>query len=139
MTDHDAIQRSWQQISETLRQHWAQLTNDELKSFDGDINDLVNLIQRKTGEARQIIERYLDELMAGAASKVKESADDVREYAIESREQLQEGAQQAAEVLRECYRKAEAYARKRPTETMLFCFGAGILAGVMLGFSTRRS
>jgi len=30
----------------------GQLTNDEVQSFDGNVDSLVGMIQRKTGEAR---------------------------------------------------------------------------------------
>jgi ElaB/YqjD/DUF883 family membrane-anchored ribosome-binding protein len=138
MVDQDALLQGWKEISEKLRQHWAELANEDLQSFDGDVKHLVELIQRKTGEARSIVERYLDELRANAALAFERSAEDAREYAHESRERIEEGTRQALEVLRESRKMAEAYARQRPGATMAVCFGAGILAGLLLGLPARR-
>jgi ElaB/YqjD/DUF883 family membrane-anchored ribosome-binding protein len=138
MVDHDALLQSWKEISEKLRQHWAELANEEFQSFDGDMNQLVELIQRKTGDARSIVEHYLDELKVNTASAVERATDDVREYAHESREKIEEGTRLAAEVLRESRKMAEEYARRRPGATMAVCVGVGILTGLVLGLSTRR-
>jgi ElaB/YqjD/DUF883 family membrane-anchored ribosome-binding protein len=125
MVDHDALLRSWKEISEKLRQHWAELANEDFQSFNGDVNQLVELIQRKTGDARTIVERYLNELSANAASAFERS-------------RIEEGTRQAVEAWRESREIAEAYARQRPVASMAVCFGAGILAGLVLGLSVRR-
>jgi ElaB/YqjD/DUF883 family membrane-anchored ribosome-binding protein len=138
MVDHDALLRSWKEISEKLRQHWTELANEDLQSFNGDVNQLVELIQRKTGDARTIVERYLNELSAIAASAFERSTEDLREYARESGERIEEGTRQAVEAWRESRKTAEAYARQRPGASMAVCFGAGILAGLVLGLSVRR-
>jgi ElaB/YqjD/DUF883 family membrane-anchored ribosome-binding protein len=138
MVDHDALLRSWKEISEKLRQHWAELANEDFQSFNGDVNQVVELIQRKTGDARTIVERYLNELSANAASAFERSTEDVREYARESGERIEEGTRQAVEAWRESRKMAEAYARQRPVASMAVCFGAGILAGLVLGLSVRR-
>ncbi|HUE14765.1 MAG TPA: hypothetical protein VMR25_11415 [Planctomycetaceae bacterium] len=138
MVDHDALLRSWKEISEKLRQHWAELANEEFHSFDGDMNQLVELIQRKTGEARSIVEQYLDQLKVSTASAVERATDDVREYAHESQEQIEEGTRLAVEALREGRKMAAEYARRRPGATMAVCVGVGIVAGLMLGLSARR-
>ena len=138
MVDHDALLRSWKEIREKLRQHWTELANEDLQSFNGDVNQLVELIQRKTGDARTIVERYLNELSAIAASAFERSTEDLREYARESGERIEEGTRQAVEAWRESRKTAEAYARQRPGASMAVCFGAGILAGLVLGLSVRR-
>jgi len=138
MVDHDALLRSWQEISEKLRQHWAELANEDFQSFSGDVNQLVELIQRKTGEARTIVERYLNELSANAASAFDTSTENLRECVRASEERIEEGARQAVEVWQQSRKMAKAYARQRPGASMAVCFGAGILAGLVLGLSVRR-
>jgi ElaB/YqjD/DUF883 family membrane-anchored ribosome-binding protein len=138
MIDHDALLRSWQEISEKLRQHWAELASEDFRSFNGDVNQLVELIQRKTGDARTIVERYLDELSANAASAFQRSTEEVRAFARESEERIEDGTRQAAEVLQQGRKMAEAYAQQRPGASMAVCFGVGIVAGLVLGLSVRR-
>jgi ElaB/YqjD/DUF883 family membrane-anchored ribosome-binding protein len=138
MIHHDSLQRGWKEISEKVRRHWVQLTNEDLHSFDGDVGHLVDLIQRKSGDARQIVEHYLNELIVNPGSAFERSAEEVREYAQKSRERIDEGTRQAVDLLRESRKMVKAYVQQHPAAVMGVCFGAGILAGLMLGLSTRR-
>jgi len=43
-----------------LKQKWAVLTEDDLKYVDGRCDELVGRIQQRTGEARDVIERFIE-------------------------------------------------------------------------------
>ena len=85
----------------------------------GDMEQLIGVIQQKTGEARQAIEKYLQEISHNAASTA-------RGYARHAAEQIHAGCD-----------KAECVVRDRPGESMLVCFGAGLIAGVVIVLSLR--
>jgi len=51
MINEQVLQGNWNEIKGKIRSKWGQLTNDDLQSFDGNVDRLVGLIQRKTGEA----------------------------------------------------------------------------------------
>jgi len=138
MVNQQTLQGNWNEIKGKLRSHWGQLTNDDVKEFRGDVDQLVGLIERKTGEARTDIEHYLGELTGDAASMVGRAAEGVREYATQAAERIQEGSADAAEYFQRGYAEAERAIRTRPTQSVAVCFGAGIVAGLLLGVMLQR-
>jgi len=138
MINPDALNGRWQEVKQKLYERWAQLTNEELQSFDGNVEQLMDLIERKTGDAREIIEQYLTELTANAAAVLDRSAQEVIDYAQQSRERVEASTRQAVDLVIENCKKVDSYARQRPVETMLVCFGAGVLTGLTLGWLIRR-
>jgi len=148
MVNQQTLQGNWNEIKGKLRNKWGQLTNDDLQSAHGNIDQLVGLIQRKTGEARGSIEKFLEDATSGGSSAFSQAADTAREYAHEAMEQVQQRSQQAAdqfrqgydqasEVLRQRYEDAEEMIRERPAESAAVCFGVGMLVGVVLGLALR--
>jgi uncharacterized protein YjbJ (UPF0337 family) len=139
MINQATLQGNWNEVKGKLRKKWGQLTNDDVQRFDGNVDQLVGLIQRKTGEARDSVERYLDELSASGSSVVAQTADDVREYVQQAAERIQDGSRQAVDSLRQGYEEAEEFVRQRPSESVAICFGVGVFVGLVLGLSMRSS
>ena len=148
MVNEQTLQGNWNEIKGKLRNKWGQLTNDDLQSAHGNIEQLVGLIQRKTGEARSSVEQFLEEATSGGASAVSQAADTAREYAQQAMETVQERSRQAADsfrksygqasdTVRQSYDQAEELIKERPAESAAVCFGVGMLVGVILGLSFR--
>jgi uncharacterized protein YjbJ (UPF0337 family) len=148
MVNQQVLESRWSEIQGKLCDHWGQLNKDELRQFDGTVQQLVGLIQRKTGEAREKIERFLEELTNGTASAASDTARSVREYAGRAAENLgqyagsaaskaQEAARQAATQVRAGYEETERLVRRRPVESLAVCFGAGLITGVVVGLVLR--
>jgi uncharacterized protein YjbJ (UPF0337 family) len=137
MVNQQTLQGNWHELKGKLRNKWGQLTNDELQSFDGNVERLVGLIQRKTGEARGTIEHYLEELTSNGASSVSQAVETAREYAQQAAGRIQEGSRYAAESMQQGYEEAERVVRQRPVESVAVCFGTGLVAGIMLGLMLR--
>ena len=62
MANQQTLQGNWNEIKGKICTHWGQLTDDDLSQFHGEVDSLVGTIQRKTGEGREAIEKYLHEL-----------------------------------------------------------------------------
>jgi len=139
MVNQQTLQGNWNEIKGKLRSKWGQLSGDELQSFDGNVERLIGLIQRKTGEARSAVETYLEEVTSNGASGFSQATQAVGEYAQQARDRFQESSRQAAESMRHGYEEAERIVRDRPAESVAVCFGAGVLAGLMLGLMLRSS
>ncbi len=137
MVNQQTLQGNWNELKGKLRNKWGQLTNDELQSFDGNVERLVGMIQRKTGEARGTIEHYLEELTSNGASTVSQAVESAREYAQQAAGKIQEGSRYAAESVQHGYEEAERMVRQRPVESAAVVFGTGLLAGIMLGLMFR--
>jgi len=148
MVNQQTLQGNWNEIKGKLRSKWGQLTNDDLQSAHGNVDQLVGLIQRKTGEARSSIEKFLEDSTASGASAFSQASETAREYAQQAMDTVQErskqaadtvrkGYDQASESVREGYEQAEGMIRERPAESAAVCFGVGMLVGVILGLSLR--
>jgi uncharacterized protein YjbJ (UPF0337 family) len=74
MTSQQTLEGEWNEIRDKLRQKWGQLTDDDLPQIRGGAEQIVGIIQRKTGEAREAIERYLQEVSGSAASTMGTAA-----------------------------------------------------------------
>jgi len=139
MVNAQTLQGHWEEVKGKLREKWGQLTGDDLERFSGDVDKLVGLIQRKTGVARSAIEEYLDEVSANGASAVGRMADRVRQGVQQAAESVQESSQDAMEYVREGYDEAQDMIRRRPSESVVMCFGVGLVAGLLVGLLVKRN
>src|SRR4029453_17932066 len=133
MVNQQTLQGNWNEFKGKLRTKWGQLTNDELQTFDGNVDRLVGLIQRKTGEARGAIEHYLEELTSNGGSSVAQAVETARDYAQQAAGKIQQTSKQAAESMQQGYEEAERMVKQSPLELGAGWFGAGFLGGVVLG------
>jgi uncharacterized protein YjbJ (UPF0337 family) len=137
MVNQQVLQGNWNEWKGKLKQKWGQLTTDDLQTFSGNVDQLVGLIQRKTGEARNSIEKYFDELAANGSSAFSEAAETVRNYANQAAETVQETSKKTVEAVRKGADDAQQMIRQRPGESAAVCFGAGMVFGVVLGLILR--
>ena len=137
MMNQQIFEGNWNEIKGKLRQKWGQLTDDDFQQIRGDAEQLIGIIQRKTGEAREAIEQYLQEISGSAGSAIGTAATTVRDYAQHASETVQHTAKQAADQVRAGYNEAERFVRNRPGESLLVCFGVGLITGVVIALSLR--
>ena len=133
MTSEQMLEGNWNEIKDKLRQKWGQLTDDDFPQIRGDADQMIGIIQRKTGEAREAIERYLQEVSGSAAAATGTAGD----YAQQAAETVQQTAKQAADQVRSGYDAAERFVRQRPKESLAVCFGVGVIAGVVITLLLR--
>ena len=122
MINQQILEGNWNEIKGRLREKWGQLTDDDFQQIRGDAEQLIGVIQRKTGEAREAVEEYLQEISGSAASAVGTA----RDYAQHASDQVHAG-----------YDQAERFVRDRPGESLLVCFGVGLITGVVIALSLR--
>jgi uncharacterized protein YjbJ (UPF0337 family) len=137
MINQQTLQGSWNEIKGKLRSKWGSLTDDDLMVFNGNVEQLVGTIQRKTGEARESIEQFFEQFSANGASAIGRAGEAVRAYAQQAADTVQETSKQAAESVREGYAEVEDMVRKRPAESLAACFGVGVITGVVVGLLLR--
>ncbi len=133
----DQVFEHWDFLKGKIKARWGQITDDELLEVEGQLDQLVSLIQQKTGEARQQIKRIIDELSedyGGAFAHAKQTAHD---YADQANEALHETADHIRERAREGYEQAHEVVRRRPAESVAVAFGTGLLVGLIVGLIAR--
>ena len=138
MISQQTIVGNWNEIKGKLLSKWGELTHDDLAAFNGNLDQLLGAIQRKTGVARESIEHFLGEITAGGAAAVSGVSESARAGAHYAMDSVQAASHNAAEAVREGYADVEAMVRKRPTESLLACFGAGLVTGVVVSLLLQR-
>ncbi len=133
MVNEQILEGNWNEIKGKIRRRWGQLADEDLPQFHGALDTLVGVIQRKTGEGREAIENYLNELSGSAASTLGQTAENARQYTQRTAESVQKTARQAADQFRAGYAEAERYLHERPAQSLAVCFGVGLVTGVLLG------
>lgn len=137
MANQQQLAGNWKEIKGAVKQRWGQLTDQEIMSAEGDMERLIGLIQRKTGEAREKIEHFLEEYAPGTVSTMQQVASTAREYAGAAGEQVSQAYEQVSERVQQGYEAAQDHVRENPLQSMGFAFGAGVLAGVIVGLVLR--
>jgi uncharacterized protein YjbJ (UPF0337 family) len=62
MVNQSVLQGNWKQIRGKLKEKWGNLADDDVASFDGNVDQLVGKIQQKTGETRMQVEQFLEQV-----------------------------------------------------------------------------
>jgi len=131
--NQQTLEGNWNEIKGKLHEKWGEVTKDELQKARGNIDQLIGLIQRKTGEARGVVEEYLDELAGDTAGTVSRVAEAVRGYASNAMGSAEDAAGRAADYVRGGYDQTERMVQRRPVESLAVGFGAGLITGVIVG------
>lgn len=135
--NQETLQGNWNQIRGKLRERWGQLSDDDLKTAQGNIDQLVGLIQRKTGEGKEAVMKFLEESSQTGSSFLGQASETVQSYAEDAMESIQDTSQQAMDALWTGYEQTEQLVRERPGQSLAVCFGTGILAGLIAGILFR--
>jgi uncharacterized protein YjbJ (UPF0337 family) len=137
MTTQEQMFGHWNQLKGKIKEQWGQLTDDELQEVEGQLDQLVGLIQQKTGEGRQHIEWLLNRFSEECGDAFTSASETAREYADQATEALRGAAGQVRERAREHYEDSQDMVRRRPAETVAVAFGTGLLVGVIVGLVVR--
>lgn len=57
----DQVEGNWEQFKGSVKERWGRLTDDDLTTIRGRRQQLVGKIQERYGDAREEIERQVDD------------------------------------------------------------------------------
>jgi uncharacterized protein YjbJ (UPF0337 family) len=137
MVNSQVLQGQWNQIRGELKKRWGQLTEDDLRFTNGNIDQLIGRIQSKTGEAREAIEKFLTEVTAQGSSAIAQAAEQVGQYARYAGDQMREGYNRVSDQFGRGYDVSQELIRENPARSVAMAFGAGVLLGVVVGIALR--
>jgi uncharacterized protein YjbJ (UPF0337 family) len=63
------IKGDWNITKGKLKQKWAKLTDDDLQYAEGQQEELIGRIQKRTGETREAVEKMVKESFAACDCK----------------------------------------------------------------------
>ena len=162
MVNEQVLRGHWNEVRGKLKERWGQLTDDDLVLAQGNTDQLIGVIQRRTGEAREKIERDLDKLTgefgsrveqvkdraaaaaANVSGKAKDYAQNAGQYVQNAGQYVQGTGKQVSQAAHDTYddlsartqagyADAEQTVRRHPVESLTVAFGTGLIAGVILG------
>jgi len=53
------VKGDWNQLKGEIKRRWGKLTDDDFTETEGNMQKLAGMIQKKTGDDQQVIERWL--------------------------------------------------------------------------------
>jgi ElaB/YqjD/DUF883 family membrane-anchored ribosome-binding protein len=114
-----------------LQKRWHQLSDDVFQQNPGNVKDLVNVIQRKTGENHEAVEKYLEEVTDQAHSFFNSVNESAKEYTQKAADTWENTNRKACDRLRNCYAQTEDLIHNRPLQSLGVSFGFGVGVGVL--------
>jgi len=141
------LQGQWNQIKGDVKKKWGQLTDDDLRWTNGNVDQLIGRIQDKTGEKRDQIEKFFDGLLSEGSSALSNAVESVGQAASQASNRLREGysklSDQAGEqyahardMMGEQYGQAREMVVRNPVQWVAVAFGVGFLAGIIAGYTS---
>jgi uncharacterized protein YjbJ (UPF0337 family) len=131
------LQGQWNKLRGQVKERWGQLTEDDLQIQGGNIDQLVGRIQQRTGESRESIEKFLNDLTSRGASAVAQATEAVSSYAQQAGERLRDRYGDFADQARDRYVMAQDMVRHNPSQSVAAAFGVGLVAGLIVGLALR--
>ncbi|MFO1092736.1 MAG: CsbD family protein [Planctomycetaceae bacterium] len=133
MVNRQELEGQWNQVKGKIQSRWGDLTDDELLRAKGNANELVGVIQQRTGETRRAVEEFLTAAVQEGKSFAKDAVDVAMDYADDATTAARQGYDELAAQLSSGVDQAQAIVRRNPMESVAVAFGAGLIAGVITG------
>ena len=131
------LQGQWNKLRGQVKEHWGQLTDDDLQIHGGNIDQLVGRIQQRTGETRDSIERFLTDLTSRGSTTVAQAAEAVSNYTQQAGDRLRERYGDYAQQARDRFDDVQDVVRQKPGQSVATAFGIGLVAGLVVGLAIR--
>ena len=130
----------WNQIADAVRERYKQITHEDLSRVQGNIQQLIGLVQQRTGESRELIEQYVRTIGDKAAGYVNRVYESTGELALTAADSLRDSYGRVSGGVTDGVESAKDSIQRRPMESVLTAFGVGVFAGVVAGltFGSRR-
>jgi len=121
----------WKSLTGAVKQKYGQITEDELTQLNGNVDQLIGLVQRKSGQTREQIEAFVHKCGESCDSVMDRASD----YVSDASESLQAGYDVVAEQTKRGYDASARTVASHPFETIGAAFGVGMVAGLLIGLS----
>lgn len=135
MVTKQELSGSWNKIVGTVKEKYGQISDNELRQVEGNVDQLVGLVQRKTGQSREQIEAMLDECCQSADSTMQRVSEKASQYAGDAGEYVREQYGQISDQAQRGYQQSVRTLSRHPLESAGVAFGIGLVAGIAIGLS----
>jgi uncharacterized protein YjbJ (UPF0337 family) len=108
MVNEQVFKGHWTELRGKVKERWGALTDDDLVLAEGNADQLIAIVQRRTGESREKIEHELAQM----AGEVGTTMEKLRQHTAAASESARQYAQKAGESARKYAGDAGTAARQ---------------------------
>ncbi len=138
MISRDELKGHWNEVTGRLKEQWGQLTDDDLMRAQGSAEQLVGVVQQKTGATRREVENFLTNALGPNNPWVSQIAEAAQKYAEEATQYVRENFRKVTSQTGDYSAKVAETVRARPNESLAIAFGLGLAAGAFFFLGRRR-
>ena len=146
MITKEHAQGKWKTIVGAVKEKFGQITGDELTGVEGNLDKLIGLVQRKSGQSREWVEAFLTDASGASKDVMQKVSDTATQYASQAAEVVrdnyehltdaaQRGYEQLSDVAARGYDNTVKTVSNRPLESVAIALGCGVLTGLVVGLS----
>jgi uncharacterized protein YjbJ (UPF0337 family) len=146
MITKEHAQGNWKTIIGAVKEKFSQITGDELTGIEGNLDKLIGLVQRKSGQSREWVEAFLTDASHASQNVAQRVSDTASQYASQAAEVVcdnyenlsnaaHRGYEQVSDAASRGYDNTVKTVSNRPLESIAIALGCGVLTGLVVGLS----
>ena len=135
MVSRNELMGNWSSIVGSIKQKFGEFTKDELTRVEGNFDQLVGLVQRKTGKSREQISSFISDCCESAGTTYSQVSNRASHYVDAAGDAIRENYDRVASEARKGLDYTAQSVVRRPVESLALAVGAGIVAGLLMGLS----
>lgn len=139
MISNERLEGNWNSVVGAVRKRFGDITGDDLQRTQGNAEQLVGMLQKKTGQSREQIESFIGDCCQTTSDTMNRLQERASEYAHQAGDAVRENYDYLASGAKQGYDYTLRSMSRRPVESVAIALGAGLLAGLVVGLSMTAS
>ena len=138
MTSREAVSGQWKSLVGAVKEKFGELTNDDLTKVEGNVDQLIALVQRKSGATKEQISEFVNSVTRSAGNVYEATAEKATEWANVASDAMRDGYDRMTTEAQKGLDYSARTVRRKPLESVAIAVSAGLLAGIAIGVSLSR-
>jgi uncharacterized protein YjbJ (UPF0337 family) len=138
MVSKETITSNWKSLVGAVKQKFGELTNDDLTRVEGNLDQLIALVQRNSGATKDQISEFVRSFLASASDSYETTSEKALQWAGVASDAVRDGVDRMTTEAQRGVQYSKTAVRKKPLESVAIAVSAGFLAGIAIGISMAR-